>query len=164
MAVEYELTLTDYLIAQKLHAKWTDRAILMRNIIWTILLAITIVASFLKEYLLACTMIGAIAGSFFAPFFWNNFAAQIISRLKYRKLTAAQKNQVISISEEGVGFGVSQAVIAWKMFVKWKENQDYILAYLNKSTFLIIPKRIIEQGIDVSEIKLRLAMEVGDAT
>jgi len=164
MVVEYELTLTDYLLAQKLHAKWADRAILIRNIIWALLLTIAIAVLFFKEYLVAGGMIGAIAGSFFIPFFWNNFVAQIISRIKYKKLTALQKNQLITVVEDGLGCGVSQAFIAWNKFEKWKENQSYILAYLSKSTFLVIPKRIAEQGINISEIKLRLAMEAGDAT
>jgi len=164
MVVKYELTLADYLSAQKLHAKWSDRAILIRNTIWTLLLTIGLAALFFEEYAAVGGLTGAVVGSFFIPFFWNNVVAQIVSRLKYKKLTQLHKSQSISIVEKGLAYGVSQTVIEWDKFEKWRENPSYILAYLKKSTFLVIPKRIADQGINVNEIKSHLLAKAGDPT
>lgn len=164
MAVEYEITLTDYLAAQKLHAKWSKYNTQIRNLIWGLLLSVAIVSFFVKEYLAASGAIGAIAGSFFIPFLWNNVVAQIIFRIKFKNLTISQKNQAISVLESGLGYGKSQATIGWKELEKWKENQEYILAYIDKVKFLIIPKRIATKGVDISELRQRLAREVGEAT
>jgi len=151
--MKYEITLEDYLGAQRLHSRWRSRDITIRNILWALTIATAIILVFFTKYILAAGMIGAIIGSFIVPFVWNDFVSQLISRGTYKKLSAPQKHQKIEITENGIVYGSEKESIDWGHFEKWKESDGYILIYLDSKRFLIVPKRIDFNSESIHELK-----------
>lgn len=60
--------------------------------------------------------------------------------------------------------GESSKLLKWSEFVKWKENEEYILAYVEKNIFFVVPKRFASDSFSVSLLIEMLKNEVGNAT
>lgn len=163
MSTKFELSLADYLEAQKLHAKWTDNAVRVRNAIWAIMSVVLMLGLYAHQYLVAGALLGGIAGSFLVPFIWNRFVGPVLARNRFKGLKESHKHKTLDIDESGLWIGDPPGLLKWSEFVKWKESGECILAYIDKNIFFVIPKRVASDTFNVHRLREMLKNEVGSA-
>jgi len=60
----------------------------------------------------------------------------------------------IALNEEGIEFSTadSNGMIRWEKFLKWRQNDNYLLVYLMPRMYYIIPKSIEASGFDLAAL------------
>ena len=69
----------------------------------------------------------------------------------------------IALNEEGIEFSTadSNGMIRWEKFLKWRQNDNYLLVYLMPRMYYIIPKSIEASGFDLAALTSALETNLG---
>jgi len=72
----------------------------------------------------------------------------------------------ISITDDGIEMSSADGngVIRWDNIIKWRENHEFVLIYQSLAHYLIVPKRIKNDGFDLEYFVKILRRKVGNAT
>lgn len=119
---------------------------------------------YVHQYIVAGALLGGIAGSFLVPFIWNRFVGPLLARNRFKRLKKIHKHKTLGIDESGLWIGESPNLLKWGEFVKWKESEECILAYVDKNAFFVIPKRVASDTFNVRLLREMLKNEMGSST
>jgi hypothetical protein len=86
------------------------------------------------------------------------------ARKAYRNYQSIHGALLIDIRPEGfwVATKTGENLAKWESLLKWRENHDYLLAYIAPKLFYIVPKRIAGAGFDVEELRRLLREKLGN--
>lgn len=119
---------------------------------------------YVHQYIVASALLGGIAGSFLVPFIWNRFVGPLLARNRFKSLKEIHKHKTLDIDESGLWIGEFPNLLKWSEFVKWKESEECILAYVDKNVFFSIPKRVASDTFNVRLLREMLKNEMGSST
>lgn len=160
MEASFTITEEEYIRANKLFTKLTQKTLIIYGVVCVVLAAIAFVA---ESPALRIGAIGAIVGGFIGDLCVRSVYAPIQSKKQYREYKAAQEPMCITKQYDGIKFEstIGSAKIDWDRIVKWRENEELLLIYQAPQVYHIVPKRIGELADEISK---SLAEEVGAAS
>ncbi len=160
MEVEYTITESEYVNANKLFSKPT-KGVLVFYAVGVILLIITALVSDLV--IVQLSAIGGIVGGFIGQAVVRHVYAPWRTRKQYRSYKAAQEAVVVSLDENSLHFKseLGESTIEWSRINKWREDHDFLLIYQAPEIYHILPRRI---GGEIDKIREALVEHVGNAT
>ena len=89
----------------------------------------------------------------------NLLVEPYLFRKQYRAKNLANQLTRLEMFDGGLKFtvGGDHLEIPWESIVKSTQNDDYVLVYVKTKLFLVIPKRMAEEGFDVDGLERKLA-------
>ena len=159
MKTEYTITENDYVRAMKLHSRFTSKMTALFLVAATLLGAAAIYGSSLFRGAALGGLIGAVVVVVLGQYVLN----PLLAKRHYKKYKAIQDPVQIALNDEGIEFSTadSNGMIRWKKFLKWRQNDDYLLVYLMPRMYYIIPKSIEASGFDLAALTSALEINVG---
>jgi hypothetical protein len=159
-SMKIQLEWQDYLKANHLHIIQTSSttSFLITNVLMLLNgLGLWVVYFITEESLLLYLFLFLIIVSLFNLLFnfvWMPYQA--------KKVFEQQKNMQRNIEIEVLEFGlretskIGEVVVPWSDFHEWREDEDYLMLYLSKVMFTIIPKSGVKDNEEIEGIMLKL--------
>lgn len=160
MQSTFTITENEYVKANKLFTKPTNKILYFYMFSLVILITLFILSDSLKYKVI---IISAIAGGFLGQFIIRHIYAPWQTKKQYKSYKAAQEPIKIKYSENGIEFKAvsGEATLEWNRIIKWRENNNFLLLYQAPGVYHIIPKHLGEIAIKIQEA---LNKHVGKAT
>ncbi len=160
MEVEYTITESEYIKANKLFTKPT-KGILIFYALVAILLIIAALVS--DSFIVRLSAIGGIVGGFLGQAAVRYFYAPWRTRKQYRSYRAAQEPVVVKLDASSLHFKskLGDSTIEWERINRWREDSNFLLIYQAPEVYHILPKRISNE---IGKIREALLEHVGNAT
>jgi YcxB-like protein len=153
------LTENDYLAAQKLHARWSQKKLWL---VACIAVASIIMAGCLRNthyaftaVIFVCGTVGGVLGSCLLHFFYM----PLMSRRIFRQHMGSQPAQQCLWDTHGITFEMEgeRHAIAWRDIVKWKEGPSLFLLYQADGRFHPVTKASFTDTAACDEFRHQLA-------
>jgi len=163
MEVTFQITLDDYISASLLSGEMTKRSRYIHYIIDILLIILGISSLYYGKYIWAGSFIGAAIGGNLLPYGLRKFFSPWYLRRHYNKYKVMKKPLSISLLTEGIQFKSEsgEGFLKWQEIHHWREGPSMILIYLAPRIYYIIPKKILEQGFPIEELKTYLFNHLG---
>ena len=157
MNITYQLTLNEYQEAATFHYKTGKRPLLVALFLGTATFMMLMGTDFSNTQ----QVINNILMTFFILAFYILFTRMITAwqaKNIYKKSPILSKEVTLHISGKGIQQDKknNSQTLAWKLFVKWKQNEKYYLIYTNSHQFNVIPKKVLN---DTQKEKLESYLE-----
>lgn len=144
MKIKYKLTQEEYLEAITLHQKMGFRK-LMVAIYIMVALTIVIITTDYSDTREIFRNFGAL---FFAIAFYlllTKMLGTYQSKKLYERSETLSKEVTLRVSAKGIRVGSNDKPIHWDTFSKYKEDDKYVILYINMVNFKIIPKSVMNE-------------------
>jgi hypothetical protein len=166
MPVQFTITAEDYIAAGLLNGEMTRTAKRIHYAIDAVLVISGVVALYYGKGIWAGGLIGAAIGGNLLPFILRKYVAPWRLRAHYAKYRQMRKPLTIAVANDGIKFESEDGVgvLKWPDIHHWRENDLLILIYLAPKIYHLVPKRIVEDGFPLEELKAGLIRNVGNAT
>ncbi|HJV36627.1 YcxB family protein [Geomonas sp.] len=160
MATEFTITESDYVNAAVLAGRASRKQSTWLLVAAAVLLAVAVLDPLHLRPTGLCGLLCGIFGYYGALHVITPWQA----RKAYRNYKAMHGGLLIDIKPEGfwVATKTGENLAQWQSLLKWRENHEYLLAYIAPKLFYIVPKRIAGAGFDVEELRRVLRSKVGN--
>lgn len=162
--ISYRITEADYIAALRLYHRRGSR--------WNRLgfgaaaaLGLVFVAVGLWAHLWWLTVVGLVYAAL--PWWIHRLIGEPLARRHYRRYPAMHQEQSMGLEDDGSGVCASSAMgeshLSWPPIIRWVEDSDYLLLFMQPRLYLIVPKRADPQGIVVAPLQALLREHIGPA-
>ncbi len=160
MEIEYTLSEEEFVAANKLHSRQKFSSVITISVCMIILICITFL---LNVFLAKIIAVVAAISMIIMHIVIRNIYVPYAMKKQYRSYRSIREPVTISLADDGVLWHsfTGENITPWKLIVKWREDQSFILIYLSPMHYYVIPKRIGELSISISKA---LEGNIGNAT
>ena len=147
MNITYKLTQDEYQKAVTLHLNRGNRLVML-----AIYIALAVSIVFVgTDFLNTREVITNILAIFFSIAFYMLFVRMISAyqaKSIYKKSPTLQHEVTLRVSGKGITLDkkTNNATIPWKIFSKWKEDENFYLLYTGPRQFNVIPKHALNEA------------------
>jgi hypothetical protein len=163
MPHEFSISQDDFTGAARLNAKTSLRSEIVFLFIGV---AFAIFAYVTKNPHLRYAAIGGIVGGLTFGLLFQFVVVPGIARWQYKRHESVHQKTQIRVGEDGVSLKSNdwEGTLRWNVIHRWRQNDHFILLYPAPGIYYIIPKRLQNEGFEISGLLSRLATHVGKAT
>jgi hypothetical protein len=137
----YTVTEQDTVEALRLHWRTTRPILFLQVVIgfWVIALVFIGPTEIIRFLAIACVVMFILIRLILGP---------LIQRRTYRKYKLLQEPVTLNFDDDGVKLSTDSYYInlKWDKFIRWKDDDNYILLYISPRQYYVIPKRIMDDG------------------
>ena len=139
MRIEYELSESNFLEAQKVHSGWSSRPLPVFGVL-LMLAAISTVARDQRNMVNAAAAL-LVGGAL-------TLGPRLLFSYSYRRDKRLHDHFVVTFSDEGVEVAAStgNSTYAWKAFTRWRESKNLFILYQGPACLNIFPKSGFASG------------------
>jgi hypothetical protein len=148
VSVEWVLRADDYVAAQALHNRWTDKRALFS--LGAIAVGIVIVGFAVPwAHAIGFGLIGGAVGGGLAFELVRRFAIPRRARRLFAQQKGLQRPKTLRWDAAGLSWKSEQgeATTPWSDFLKYKESDRLYVLYLSDALFLMVPKRVFPDDV-----------------
>ena len=162
MDIEYTITEYDYVRALKLAAVATRKQLLWLSLLGLFLLLLALFGNHSVRFAGIFGISFGIIGYFLTLY----VVSPLMARRQYRKYKLLHQPFRFVLTDSGyiVKNESGELNVKWSDLLRWRANDEFILLYFAPKLFHLVPKKIAEKEIDISEIEQKLAAQIGSAT
>lgn len=140
----YTVTEQDTVEALRLHWRTTRPIFFLQVVIgfWVVALVFIGPTEIIRLLAIACVVMFILIRIILGP---------QIQRRTYRKYKLLQEPVTLTFNDETVKLSADSydTNLKWDQFVRWKDDDYYILLYVSPRQYYVIPKRIMDDGFDI---------------
>ena len=164
--ITIELSENDYLDGSLFAAKWSSKRRFIMFFLALIYLALGLFLVFYAPhdfFIFGCALLGGVFGAFFSGAFGRFVLRPRRLRAHFSKRKALHRKVMLSWGERGVTFENENghSLAPWEDFLKFRENDGFILLYTSRITFILIPKRFFKESGQLNDFMTLVRGRVG---
>jgi len=107
----------------------------------------------------ALSLVGGVLGGVGIP----GLVQPWLARRNYRRHKLMQQPLALHVTEQGIHLqspnGTSR--LDWDQIFQWRQDRHNTLVYVAPNQYLVLPRRLAEQGLDMDELTALLTRHVG---
>ena len=157
-SIRFHITEDDYVAAQRLHMRTAMR----RSAKWVVVFCILLYAAFGAWHRIWWAV--AIALSALAlPWLIDTVLLGFTARRSYRRYPAMHGEQTLTVTNDGVQATstMGNTDLRWPMVIRWAEDAEFMLLYLQPRMYFIVPLRADTDGTVGAQLREQLLRHVG---
>ncbi|MGE8318076.1 MAG: YcxB family protein [Comamonas sp.] len=101
------------------------------------------------------------------PWWLPRLIGEPLARRHYRRYPAMHQEQSVRLEEDGSGVCARSAMgesrLAWPLLIRWVEDADYLLLFMQPRLYFIVPKHADPQGAVIAPLQALLREHIGPA-
>ena len=162
LEIEYTITEHDYVRAVRLAGVATKKQLIWLSLLGLLLL---LFALFGKNSLRFIGIFGVSFG-IIGYFLTLYVISPLMAKRHYRRYKLLHQPLSFKLIDSGyiVKNDSGEITVKWSDLLRWKENNEFILLYFAPKLFHMVPKKLSEKDLKISEIERKLTEQLGSAT
>ncbi|QNP47134.1 YcxB family protein [Diaphorobacter aerolatus] len=162
-SIQYKISESDYLAAARLYRKRASGwARALKGFL--ILAGVAITAFGVYRHLTGVMVAGLVYAAM--PWWLQKLINEPLTRRQYRRYPAMQEQQTLSLDEAETGVTMQSMIgetrLTWEHLIRWAEDDDFILLYVQPSMYFIVPKRADPGNAVIGPLREALQRHFGD--
>ena len=162
MEIEYSIAEHDYVRAVKLAGIVTKKQLIWLSLLGLLLLLFALFGEKSLRFMGIFKISFGIIGYFLTLY----IISPLIAKRHYRKYKLLYHPLRFTLTDSGYAIknASGEINVRWHDLLRWRENNEFILLYFAPKLFHMVPIKLIEKEINISEIERKLTDQLGSAT